>query len=118
MKLALKKYRDFRGSDRAVHWTSSKPFIKNSRGILIHRPKYVLTYKSLFGSVWLIVGHWCGSGVNGSDNLKFLDEPPIGEMLCTRCEAKAISEGFPSAHELVGRHVHTGGMNTIFCDVC
>lgn len=110
MKLELKKNPNHHLGSRAIHWTASQPFVENMRGILIHRPKNVVTYKSHFGYVYLIVGNWCGSTSCGSDKFTFWNEPPEGKILCARCEDEAVKEGLPPADKLVGRHVHTGGV--------
>lgn len=108
MKLPLEK----RPSDvvRGLIWTSSKPFVENKQGILIHRPRSVITYKAHWGEVYPIVDYWCGAHANGTDKFTFLDEPPAGKLVCARCEAQAVKHNQISSDLIVGRHVHIGGI--------
>lgn len=109
MKVALKKREKMKGG-RGIHWTASQPFIENSRGVLIHRPEYVTTYKAHWNESYLIIKNFCGSTFCGTHKFTFLDAPPEGKILCARCEDEAVKEGLPTAEKLVGRHVHTGGV--------
>lgn len=89
-------------------WTSCLPFVENSRGTLIHRPRYGATY-NLHAKPHNVVLFWCGMGVSSSGkNLTFLSAPPADKILCERCEAVAVKAGMPSSDELAGRHVHKG----------
>jgi len=92
-------------------WHSCQPFVENSRAVLIHRPRFVTTHRiaSKYHS-HLSISFWCGAGSTGDKQFTFLDAPPDGKLLCARCEEKAVQRGRPSAHELVGRHVHLGGV--------
>ena len=109
MKLPLKRRRPFpRGlNSNTVHWTSAKPFVENTRGVLIHRPREVSTH-TLFSEPHLGVTFLCGNTVSSRNTLTFLDAPPEGKLLCDRCETMALALGMPSADSLVGRHVHRG----------
>jgi hypothetical protein len=98
-----------RSMDKMFPWTSCLPFVENTRGVLIHRPRSVSTYTQ-FKTPYLAVGMWCGNGHNGEKNFTFLSAPPLGAILCERCEQLAVAAGLPSADELAGRHVHKGGV--------
>lgn len=90
-------------------WKSCAPFIDNSRGTLIHRPRSGTTYNLHTSGPHVGIKFWCGMGVaSDGKNLTFLAEPPDGRILCARCEAAAVANGMPSADELSGRHVHKG----------
>lgn len=92
-------------------WTSCLPFIENSRGALIHRPRRGATYNLHKTGPHIGITFWCGMAVSTSKkNLTFLAAPPAGKILCERCEGAAIKAGLPSADELAGRHVHKGGV--------
>lgn len=89
-------------------WASCLPFVENSRGMLIHRPRSGATY-NLHKSPHIGVGFWCGMSVTSSGkNLTFLESSPEGKILCQKCEENAVANGLPSADELSGRHVHVG----------
>ena len=110
MKLPLKKDKGVpRGS---VAWTSAPPFVENSKGVLIHRPHHVTNHNSLTPR-WkshLAVHMLCGMTCTGTKKFTFLDAPPVGRILCAKCEAIAQEKGLPSADQLAGRHVHVGGV--------
>ena len=90
-------------------WSSCAPFVENSRGTLIHRPRTGSTYNIHRTGPHVGVGFWCGMHTSsGGKNLTFLAAPPEGRILCERCEAAAVANGLPSADELAGRHVHKG----------
>ena len=106
MKIDLEKPKDRRSG---IHWTSCSPFIENSRAVLVHRPRYVVTYK--IGASWkshISVSCWCGNGFTGTKKFTFLDVPKTEALLCARCEEKAVKAGLPSAYALTGHHVHIG----------
>lgn len=89
-------------------WASCAPFIENSRGVLIHRPRHGATY-NIHRLPHVSVHFWCGMGTSSDGkNLTFLAAPPEDKILCARCEAIAVANGLPSADELAGRHVHVG----------
>ena len=90
-------------------WASCAPFVENSRGTLIHRPRAGSTYNLHRTGPHVAVSFWCGMSVSsGGKNLTFLEAPPEDRILCERCEAAAVANGLPSADELAGRHVHKG----------
>ncbi len=89
-------------------WKSCLPFVENSRGTLIHRPRSGATY-NLHDKPHNGVTFWCGMSVSTSkNNLTFLNSPPANKILCERCEAAAVKAGLPSADKLSGHHVHKG----------
>lgn len=114
IKLTLKepkKYpREFRS--HVFPWATCAPFVDNSRGLLIHRPRQVSTYaKTGVIRTHIGIGYWCGNHVSGDNNFTFLDTlQQDGKLLCARCEEAAVANGLPSADDLVGRHVHKGGL--------
>lgn len=95
---------------RGLHWSSSRPFVENRRGVLIHRPKSVLMYTARWGETYPIIDYWCGASANGTDKFTFLNAPANGKLVCARCEAEAVRNDLPSSDALVGRHVHIGGV--------
>lgn len=107
MKLALR--RPSRPMDHRVTsvWTSCQPFMENSRGVLIHRPMQVVTYK-IHPEPHMAVHYWCGNCVSGGKTFTFLDRVPDGRLLCEVCDARARMAGLPTAAEICGRHVHIG----------
>jgi hypothetical protein len=95
--------------DREFPWSACAPFVENSRGVLIHRPRNGSTYNIHRTGPHIGIGFWCGMHVASSRNIfTFLAAPPEGRILCERCEANAVASGLPSADELAGRHVHKG----------
>lgn len=89
-------------------WASCAPFVENSRGVLIHRPRSGATY-NIHKYPHVAVNFWCGmTATSGGKNLTFLAAPPEDKILCARCESIARANGLPSADELAGRHVHIG----------
>lgn len=95
--------------DKEFPWAACAPFVDNSRGVLIHRPRFGSTYNLHRTGPHIGIMFWCGMGVSGgAKNLTFLAAPPEGRILCERCESAAVSHGLPSADELAGRHVHKG----------
>ena len=90
-------------------WTSCAPFVENSRGTLIHRPRSGSTYNLHRTGPHVGIAFWCGMHVaSDGKNFMFLAVPPEGRVLCERCEAAAVAKGMPTADELAGRHVHKG----------
>jgi len=113
-ELLLPLKRNKKPGNAIVVWTKCAPFVENSRGVLIHRPRTVMTYK--ISARWkshIGIGYWCGSSVAGSKNFTFLSAPPEGSLLCEKCEIAAIAAGLPSADELAQRHVHRGKIKAI-----
>jgi hypothetical protein len=107
MLVHLEKEKDLRGGK--VPWTSCKPFVENTMAVLIHRPRRVTTHK--IGPRWdphIAVHAWCGNSMTGSTKFTFLDAPPVGRIVCARCEEKAVLSGLPSSSGLTGSHVHIG----------
>ena len=110
MKIQLRKGRPYPNgySSNKVRWASAMPFVENSRGVLIHRPREVTTHTQ-FQKPHISALFFCGNGVSSNrSTLTFLDAPPEGKLLCDRCETVALALGMPSADSLVGRHVHRG----------
>jgi hypothetical protein len=100
-----------RSEFRSTPWISCAPFVENSRGVLIHRPRTGNTYNIHKTGPHIGLHFWCGMSItSGGKNLTFLAAPPDGRILCARCEAAAVEHGLPSADELAGRHVHKGGV--------
>lgn len=92
-------------------WTSCAPFVENSRGVLIHRPRTGSTFNLHRTGPHVGLGYWCGMHTaSDGKNLTFLSVPPEDRILCARCEAVAVANGLPSADDLAGRHVHKGGV--------
>ena len=116
MKTAIEKDPSLRSTNgrtggQKIPWTACEPFIENSMAVLIHRPRHVTTHK--IGPRWaahLGVHNWCGSVFTGTDKFTFLGEPPVGRIVCARCEDAAVVAGLPSSEAIAGRHVHTGGV--------
>ena len=88
-------------------WASCAPFVENSAGRLIHRPREVTTFK-IYRAPHIAVTNWCGNTHVGMNKFTFLEQPPYGKLLCERCEIAATFAGLPSADALSGRHVHIG----------
>lgn len=109
MNIALEKEKDLRGNK--IPWVSCKPFVENSRAVLIHRPRRVTTHK--IGDRWkahISIHCWCGNSMSGNKKFTFLDAPADDRIVCARCEDNAIANGLPASSELTGKHVHTGGV--------
>ena len=108
MKLEIKipkNYTPYRGS---IVWKSCFPFVDNKLAMLIHRPMEVTTYVH-YKKPYIGVKALCGNTFVGNDKFTFIEIiPENSKLLCTRCEAKAIELGLPSADELNGRHIHLG----------
>lgn len=96
-------------------WRDSEPFISNTRGILIHRPRRVNVYKHpTKPHTFIAVRYYCGNGVTGTaEKLTFLSEPPTDALLCAVCENNASIAGIPTASQIAGRHVHVGRLKAI-----
>jgi len=58
----------------------------------------------------MAVDYYCGGRANGRDIFEFLAEPPEGFIVCARCEEMAVAAGMPPSDEIVGHHVHKGGV--------
>lgn len=97
--------------DKEFPWSACAPFVENSRGVLIHRPRSGSTYNIHRAGPHIGIKFWCGMSISSDGkNITFLTSPPDGRILCERCEAIAVANGLPSADELAGRHVHKGGV--------
>lgn len=96
-------------------WRDSEPFVQNTRGILIHRPRRVNVHRNpIKGYTFIGVHYYCGNGVTGTaENLTFLSEPPTDALLCEACENSAGLAGLPLASQIAGRHVHVGRLKAI-----
>lgn len=105
--IALRRKREPYDNRVTALWTAARPFVENSRGLLIHRPMEVTSYK-IHARMHLGVHYWCGNCSAGGNNFAFLDQPPSGKLLCETCDRRAIMSGLPSAAEIVGSHVHLG----------
>jgi hypothetical protein len=93
------------------------PFVENSRGTLIHRPRRVSTYNIHKSGPHVGIEFWCGMHVSsGGKNFTFQDAPTDGRVLCERCEAIAVANELPSADDITGRHVHKG--RTVAVSTC
>ena len=98
--------------NKILPWASCAPFVENSRGVLIHRPRSAQTI-TIHKEPHMAVHYWCGNGVAGKRNLTFLVAPPDDQLLCEACERNAVLAGLPSAYELAGRHVHLGKIKAV-----
>lgn len=110
--IAIEKERKL--SKGSIPWTACKPFIENSKAVLIHRPRYVTTHK--IGPRWgahISVHCWCGNAMSGTKKFTFLDAPGDGAIVCARCEDRAVAAGLQPSSSLAGKHVHTGGVVAI-----
>ena len=87
-----------------------KPFVKNTRGILIHRPRSACLQYLEYKGAWVTVRNHCGMSINGDKNLDFIDAPEDGDIVCQRCEDIAVERGHPTSSALAGKHVCTGGL--------
>lgn len=113
LKLALQQpKRHPMHRDKILPWSSCAPFVENSRGVLIHRPRSAQTI-TIHREPHKAIHYWCGNGVAGKRNLTFLAAPPDDKLLCEACERNAVLAGLPSAYELAGRHVHLGKIKAV-----
>ena len=110
-KLPLERPRKIHRGE--IPWAGCAPFVENSRGTLIHRPRRGSTYNVHPGGPHLGLEFWCGMHATGGRNFTFLAAPPEGRILCERCEAAAVANGLPSADDLAGRHVHIGSTKAV-----
>jgi hypothetical protein len=113
MKIALQN-KHFTNDDRYqyINWKTCLPFLENKRAVLIHRPRAISTVakSAISKHSYLIAKMWCGTSMTNGENWTFLESPPDGKVICAKCEAMAIVNGFPSSYSLVGHHVHVGGV--------
>ncbi len=95
-------------AEHGFPWSSCAPFVENTRGVLIHRPRSGVTF-NCHKTPHIGIKFWCGMQISTSKkNITLLYVPPEGEILCARCEEFAVENGLPPADELAGRHVHKG----------
>jgi len=110
---AEKKTRSPSYNQFRMPWASALPFLDNKLAILIHRPRRACTI-TMFKNSHMAVEAYCGNHFTGhADKLNFLSEPPIGKLVCLRCETLAVEAGLPTSSELAGRHVHVGKLKAI-----
>lgn len=95
-----------------IQMKTCKPFVENSRGVLIHRPVAVNVHK-LMGKYHMSISYACGNTHCGSKNFTFLDVLDESKIVCARCEERAIELGYQSSREICGGHVHTGGVKAV-----
>ena len=114
MKVALDIKYNKNKDDRYlfINWNSCLPFLENSRGVLIHRPRSVATVakSAISKTPYMVATMWCGNSMCNSGNWTFLEVPPSNKIVCARCEEMAIQSGLPTSDELAGKHVHKGGV--------
>ena len=113
MKVAIQKRKGLNDNPyfKGIPWTAVEPFVMNEMAQLIHRVRHVSTHK--IGNKYpshLAINMWCGNSATGTKKFTFLGEPPVGRIVCARCDAAAIAAGLPSSTQIAGRHVHTGGV--------
>jgi hypothetical protein len=90
-------------------WKTSAPFVKNTRGRLIHRPRVVNLYNPVDMPPHLSVHYYCGQQTtNNQNNLTFTDTLGEEELLCEMCETNARKIKLPTAESILRRHIHTG----------
>jgi hypothetical protein len=84
------------------------PFVENSRGVLVHRPRKGSIY-NVRAKPHISIRFWCGMTVSTSgDHLAFIASPRADQILCERCETAAVNFGHPRADTIAGRHCHVG----------
>ena len=115
MKLCLKQPRNlmkmYRHGGTILPWKTCEPFLENSRAVLIHRPRSIMTIQiSERFSPHIAIDCWCGNTMTGTKKFTFLAVPEPHKIVCARCEDKAVVAGLPTSSTLAGRHVHTGGV--------
>jgi len=111
MLIELEKPKETRPEVRGMPWSSCKPFVENSKAVLIHRPRMVTMHRIREKyRPHIAVAMWCGNTHAGTKKFTFLDAPPKGRIVCARCEEKAVDAGLPSSSQLAGEHVHIGGV--------
>jgi hypothetical protein len=89
---------------------SCKPFIKNEKAILIHRPINIGVHKTSFG-YHMSIHYACGLMACGSKKFSFLDNVSENDVVCARCEEMAVHKyGYDTSTKINGSHVHIGGL--------
>jgi hypothetical protein len=99
----------------SLPWRSCLPFVRNDKGVLVHRPRRVTTYTH-HRKPYISIQYWCGNTCIGSKKFTFLTQPGVDELLCAVCEMKAAAAGQRASDALCGRHVHVG--KTVAVRVC
>lgn len=95
---------------------ASLPFIKSNRGVLTHRVKYGQYHKIQHRMSHASITCYCEMTLF-PDRCEATGKPWPDEIVCRRCEQAALLDDKPSSSELVGRHVHVGGVKA-FADCC
>ena len=96
-------------------WSDSEPFVANSQGPLIHRPKTITNHVSL-GKRHIAINYYCGGSSNGLKKFTFLSKLNDRHIVCKRCELAAVECGLQSSEEINGGHAHLGGVKAVaFC---
>ena len=63
-------------------WVSCAPFVDNSRGTLIHRPRSASTYNLYSKGPHIGIQFWCGMSVSSDGkNITLLSSPLLGVFL-------------------------------------
>jgi len=88
------------------------PFVDNSRGVLIHRPRYACLYSG-WGEPYMAIRFHCGLAICGGKNITFLEQPPQDKFVCHKCELNATAKGHTTSSQLTGRHVHVGRIKAV-----
>lgn len=115
LRLPLQHPRSTKG--QILNWKNSAPFVINSRGMLVHRPRTVQVYECIPPS-HIAIHFYCGMTTTGRRELTFTDALPDDAIVCHRCEMIAVEKNhLPTSSFIVGRHVHVGGVRayTICC---
>ena len=117
MKLKLEKskysYKAGVNSGLKLKWNDCEPFVENKQGILLHRPRSVSLYNTLWGA-HIAVHYYCGASVTDSKGkLTFLTVPDDSAILCEACEARAVMAELPSAYSIAGKHIHIGKLKAV-----
>lgn len=98
-----------------ARWLSSEPFVVNSQGVLVHRPKTISVHR-LLGKQYLAVTNYCNLSFTGTKKFTFTSLLDDDRVVCCRCEENAIKAGLPSSSKIVGGHAHIGGVKAVkFC---
>jgi len=112
MKVALEVKRSSNTFYRSLYsLKASKPFVKSKQGVLLHRPRRGDGHKMKGYKLHVSIENYCGTTFTGPKD--FIDTPGEGDVVCARCEDRAIEFGKPSSSMLAGRHVCTGGVKAV-----
>ena len=89
---------------------SCKPFVKNQKAKLIHRPISITVHKSKSG-YHMAIHYACGLMACGSKKFTFLEAVDDEDVVCERCETMAVERyKHPSSISICKKHVHLGGL--------